>query len=92
MDDHWVPPDKFAAPECAAVGQSSLVALYDAMFKVYGMGCGQILTAAAPFLSMFRKFYTAKRNKNINKTTKSLDYLMKGRSTKVSQLMGFKYS
>lgn len=45
MDDHWVPVDTFSAPECAAVGQSSLVALYEAMFKVYGMGCGQILVS-----------------------------------------------
>jgi len=29
--------------QCAAVGQSSLMALYDAMFKVYGMGTGQVL-------------------------------------------------
>jgi len=45
MEDHWVPPNTFAAPECAAVGQSSLVALYEAMFNVYGMGCGQILVS-----------------------------------------------
>ena len=29
--------------QCAAVGQSSLMALYDSMFKVYGMGSGQVL-------------------------------------------------
>jgi len=40
----------FAAPECAAVGQSSLVALYNAMFKVYGMGCGQILVTVPDLL------------------------------------------
>lgn len=38
-------PDSCTSHDHAAVGQSSLVALYDAMFKVYGMGCGQILVS-----------------------------------------------
>lgn len=51
-----LPPIRFpkadsAAPvyspaQCAAVGQSSLMSLYDAMFKVYGMGIGQVLVNA----------------------------------------------
>eukprot|EP00668_Euglena_longa_P042427 GGOE01056140.1.p1 GENE.GGOE01056140.1~~GGOE01056140.1.p1 ORF type:complete len:267 (+),score=71.91 GGOE01056140.1:194-994(+) len=46
MEDQWKHLRyTFMSPECAAVGQSSLVALYDAMFKVYGMGCGQILVS-----------------------------------------------
>jgi len=36
-------PEQISSHDCAAVGQASLVALYDAMFKAYGMGTGQIL-------------------------------------------------
>lgn len=36
----------YSPAQCAAVGQSSLMSLYDAMFKVYGMGIGQVLVNA----------------------------------------------
>jgi len=45
MHDSSDLPEDCKAQECAAVGQSSLIALYEAMFKVYGMGCGQILVS-----------------------------------------------
>ena len=41
IDDGKVEVEQTSA-QCAAVGQSSLMALYDSMFKVYGMGCGQV--------------------------------------------------
>eukprot|EP00994_Dinema_validum_P006927 NODE_540_length_1588_cov_84.930474_g391_i0.p1 GENE.NODE_540_length_1588_cov_84.930474_g391_i0~~NODE_540_length_1588_cov_84.930474_g391_i0.p1 ORF type:complete len:337 (+),score=77.56 NODE_540_length_1588_cov_84.930474_g391_i0:73-1011(+) len=41
------PPLAPTQPEYAAVGQNAIMALYDAMFKVYGISCGQVLVDVA---------------------------------------------
>ncbi|GAB5360518.1 hypothetical protein AAMO2058_000635300 [Amorphochlora amoebiformis] len=45
-------PDEtlITSQECASVGQSSLMALYDAMFKLYGIQCGQVLISTSSLL------------------------------------------
>eukprot|EP00471_Norrisiella_sphaerica_P005810 CAMPEP_0184480556 /NCGR_PEP_ID=MMETSP0113_2-20130426/2051_1 /TAXON_ID=91329 /ORGANISM="Norrisiella sphaerica, Strain BC52" /LENGTH=285 /DNA_ID=CAMNT_0026859101 /DNA_START=335 /DNA_END=1192 /DNA_ORIENTATION=+ len=48
------------AQECASVGQSSLMALYDAMFKLYGIQSGQVLITTAGLLDREPRTSTCK--------------------------------